>query len=397
MVREYRLEPTGANIPDMRIEDALNLGWYYLNAGHLDNAHVTFDAILRHGYYHEIDAMYLMGSILHYRGDFEVASHCYRECLRFQPGYSDGRAERLLDMAMAGERGPAVPVHDWPWVCKDFTSYLYQKPFWGGCTPLDGRTVLLHDDGIGLGDTIQCVRYAIDVKGHGAGSVIMECERNLAGFLATCPGIDKVVPRGDPIPDFDVHSRIWGLMGVFGLIDNVPYLSADPDRLERWRRRLDDVPDFRVGICWNVLPANPLDRHRSVPLASFESLSRIPGVRLVSLQKGFGVEQLEGCPFPVVNFGDDFDSGLSSYVDTPAIMANLDLVIAVDTSVAHAAGALGIPVWIPLTMAKDWRWDIGPEDTTPWYPTATLFRQREPGDWAGVLARMAEKLARQAR
>jgi hypothetical protein len=249
----------------------------------------------------------------------------------------------------------------------------------------------------GLGDTIQFIRYASLVEARG-GRVIVECEKSLVRLLETCPGIDQVVARGEPLPDFDVHTPLLRLMGLFTttletIPAPIPYLAAETTRVDHWKERLAAWPGFRIGIAWQGNPRHTRDPDRSFRLAQFERLAGIEGVRLVSLQKGFGAEQLRELRdrFSVIDFGAEVDPGLTTMSDTPALMMGLDLIITPDTSLAHLAGALGRPVWIALPLAPDWRWLIGREDS-PWYPTARLFRQTERGRWDPVFDRIAAAL-----
>jgi hypothetical protein len=170
-----------------------------------------------------------------------------------------------------------------------------------------------------------------------------------------------------------------------------PYLKPDSQRVALWRERIG-THDFKVGICWQGNPDVAIDIGRSIPLASFAPLASVPGVRLISLQKNAGVEQLERAAFAVETLGADFDSGRDAFVDTMAVMESLDLVITPDTAIAHVAGALGRPVWVALKHVPDWRWLLRREDS-PWYPGMRLFRQSTAGDWAGVFAELREDLA----
>jgi hypothetical protein len=178
----------------------------------------------------------------------------------------------------------------------------------------------------------------------------------------------------------------------------VPYIFADDDRLALWRERLAGYREFKVGIAWQGNPLCPGDRERSIPLAHFEPLARIPGVRLFSLQKGPGTEQLPSVAeaWPVVDFGDELDSEGGAFLDTAAIMKHLDLVITSDTAAAHLAGALGVNVWLALQFVPDWRWLLDRSDS-PWYPTMHLFRQPRHADWPAVFARIAQELDRVVR
>jgi hypothetical protein len=178
----------------------------------------------------------------------------------------------------------------------------------------------------------------------------------------------------------------------------VPYLFADPDRVGRWRQELRAVTGLRVGINWQGNPTFGWDRFRSVPLTEFEPLGRVKGVRLISLQKGAGAEQLPalGGRFPALALDPDRDGAGGPFTDTAAILTQLDLVVTTDTAVAHLAGAMGVPVWVVLSAAADWRWLLGRDDY-PWYPSMRLFRQRTPGDWAEVFGRIAAALLSFAR
>jgi len=169
----------------------------------------------------------------------------------------------------------------------------------------------------------------------------------------------------------------------------VPYLVADRSRIEHWRDRLAVVSGFKVGIFWQGNPGNNSDRRRSAPLAQFAPLAAIRRVRLVSLQKGPGVDQLEGLDFDVIDLGSKLDEE-GAFVDTAAVMQSLDLIISVDSAVAHLAGALGVPVWVALPFSPDWRWLLERDDS-PWYPSMRLFRQPQPGQWPAVFERIAEE------
>ncbi len=165
-------------------------------------------------------------------------------------------------------------------------------------------------------------------------------------------------------------------------------------RIEQWRDRLAAHAGFRIGIAWRGNPKNPMDPDRSFPLAMLEPLARVDGVRLISLQKGPGSEEVAalGGRFPVVELGEDFDRGPAAFLDTAAVMKNLDLVVSADTAAIHLAGALGVPAWLPLSTAADWRWFADREDS-PWYPSVRLFRQERLGRWGPVFDRMAAALA----
>jgi hypothetical protein len=229
-----------------------------------------------------------------------------------------------------------------------------------------------------------------------------------------------LVPSGSPLPPFDVQAPLLSLPGVLHtelatIPANVPYVYADGTLLRHWRQRLalhfaPRGSQFLIGIAWQGDLANPAQRLRSIRLTQFAALAQVPGVRLISLQKGPGTEQLERMKDEggrmkheeVTGFSSSFsfqpssfvlDEASGAFMDTAAIMMHLDLVITSDTAVAHLAGALGVPVWLAVPMVPDWRWLLGREDS-PWYPTMRLFRQRQQGQWEGVFQDIAGELTK---
>jgi ADP-heptose:LPS heptosyltransferase len=170
----------------------------------------------------------------------------------------------------------------------------------------------------------------------------------------------------------------------------VPYLAAEPERVAMWRQRLG-THGFKVGIAWQGNPTSQAEQGRSIPLGQFARLAQRPDLRLISLQRHHGLNQLDGTGGWLEQLGDDFDAGSDAFVDTAAVMECLDLVVSSDTAVPHLAGALGRPVWVALQRVPDWRWMLDRSDT-PWYPSMRLFRQQRRGDWDQVFADMAEAL-----
>jgi hypothetical protein len=250
----------------------------------------------------------------------------------------------------------------------------------------------------GLGDAIQFARYAPLVRDRG-GRVLLECPPALHGLFAGLAGVEQLVAEGERLPPFDLHAPLMSLPHLFQTTlatvpAAVPYLAADADRVGCWRGRLP-AGNLRVGVAWQGNPRHKWDRHRSFPPHDLAPLAAVPGVVLVSLQKDHGPEAQRGAPpLPLTLLGDDLDAD-APFLDTAAVMTQLDLVVSADTAAAHLAGALGVPVWLALSAITDWRWLRGRDDS-PWYPTARLFRQRALGDWAGVFERMAAELAERA-
>jgi hypothetical protein len=224
--------------------------------------------------------------------------------------------------------------------------------------------------------------------------VLLRCPPALYRLLGGCAGIDQLITQGAPLPPYDAHAPLLslpGLLGTAGVADipaAVPYLAAEPALLEHWGRRLAELPGFTIGVAWQGNPKYRGDRQRSVPLEQFAALARLPGVSLVSLQKGAGAEQAGR--LPGLHVFDGLDEA-GAFVDTAALAARLDLVVSSDSAVAHVAAAVGARVWLLLPFAADWRWLLDREDC-PWYPSMRLFRQQTPGDWGGVFARLASAL-----
>lgn len=249
------------------------------------------------------------------------------------------------------------------------------SPSWdGGDTA--GRTILVVAEQ-GFGDTLQFCRYASILAARGA-RVVLVVQEGLADLCRTLDGVDTIVASGSPLPAVDVVVPLLSLPHLLGVGPvTAPYLSPPMDRDERFR----DAVAGGVGISWQGNPDGPGDRRRSVPLARIHDLADIDGVHLISLQKGFGHEQLADLP-PGIAI-EDAASRCNDFADTAAVMATLDLVITTDTAVAHLAGALGQPAWVMLKYDPDWRWHRESEESS-WYPSLRLFRQKTAGDWDSV-------------
>lgn len=336
-----------------------------------------------------------LGNVLRDRGDFNAALDCYEQSLKLTPEGVDAHWNRSLVWLIAGNFAQGWPEYEWRWKLKTFSTRATNRPLWDG-SPLEGRTILL-DAEQGLGDTLQFIRYAPLVQQRG-GRVIAVCQKPLMQILSSCPGIDRLVAQDEPTPDFDVYAPLLSLPKLFGttletIPANIPYLQPDRYLVERWARELASFEAFKVGIAWKGSAKNRMDQQRSIPLAAFGPLARVPGVQLISLQKGEGSEQLKdsGRRFDVLDLSSRLDETSGAFMDTAAVMKHLDLVVTCDSSLAHLAGALGAPTWIALALSPDWRWLLERDDT-PWYPTVRLFRKTSIGDWSEVFGRMAAAL-----
>ncbi len=342
-----------------------------------------------------------LGLALTALGRFAEAEAAFEQALRLRPGEAATRWNLSLALLQAGDYGRDWAEYEARWLRPGCGPRPFAAPPWDGA-PLEGRTVLLWCEQ-GLGDAIQFVRYAPLVRNRG-GRVALECPGPLAALLRGAAGVDAVVAEGGPRPPFDVQAPLLSLPRLLGTTLTtvpaaVPYLAPDAALVGEWRRRLEGLPGFRVGVCWQGNPYHPWDHHRSVPLGHFAPLAGVPGVRLVALQKEFGREQAAtlGGRFAVADFGEELGRPPACFLDTASLVACLDLVVTADTAVAHLAGALGRPVWVVLPASfVDWRW-LRDRDDSPWYPTTRLFRQEKLGDWGPVFARVAGALRRAAR
>jgi tetratricopeptide (TPR) repeat protein len=372
-----------------------NLGTALAEQGRLAEAEACYREALRLRPDH-IDACGNLATALMGQGKAAEAAAVYQRVLEFKPDSPDAHLSRAMACLALGFWEEGWAEYEWRWRCPDFGTMPYTQPLWDG-SPLAGRTILLHAEQ-GLGDTMLAVRYAPKVKERG-GTVLLACPRALGRLLAGFPGVDRVIEQGADLPAFDCHAPLMGLPGIFRTTPEtvpaeIPYLFADPALVEHWRREIAGR-DFRVGIAWQGNPRFKADRQRSIPLARFAPLAAVPGVRLFSLQKGAGSEQVRDASFPVVDLGPRLDEAAGAFMDTAAVMKNLDLVISPDTAVTHLAGALGVPAWVALPYSAHWLWLMEREDT-PWYPTLRLFRQRTWGNWEEVFERMAAALAQRA-
>ncbi len=325
-----------------------------------------------------IPALYTLGLALKDLGRLDEAVAAYQAVTARAPDFAEAHYGEGFARLLKGDFAAGWPKYAWR--RRVFPQRkTYPQPQWSG-EDLRGRTLLIHAEQ-GLGDTIQFARYAPLLAGKGS-DIILEVQPSLVPLLSQLPGVSRVIGFGDPLPPFDLHCPTLGLPGACGTtLDTIParlpYLSADP---AYWRDRL---PGRRIGIVWRGNPEHSEDKRRSLTAAQMASCFDGADVTLVSLQKDGSAEELAA-------FGPDVTDAapeLGDFADTAALVAALDLVVSVDTAVAHLAGALGVACWTMLSFAPDWRWLQQREDS-PWYPTMRLFRQQEPGDWQPVFEKM---------
>ena len=338
-----------------------------------------------------------LGNALRDLGRPVEAEASYREALRLRPNYPDAHNNLGHALLLVGRFEEGWKECEWRWKTKDMSGGVrnFSAPLWNG-ELIGDRVILLHAEQ-DLGDTLQLCRY-VPLIASSAG-VILEVQPPLVRLLSRLPGITKIVARGDSLPSFDLHCPLLSLPRAFDTtLDTIPnmtpYLSADPELAARWRKRLASVDGLRVGLVWagGQRPDPPLaavDRRRSITLDMMASFDEIPGVSFFSLQKD--APSAGSAHPPPGRALHDFTADLYDFADTAALVANLDLVISIDTAVAHLAGALGKPVWLLNRFDTDWRWLLARDDS-PWYPTLRQFRQSAPGDWNNVIGRVAAAL-----
>jgi Flp pilus assembly protein TadD len=368
-----------------------NLGNALKDKGQLDEAMAAYRrAIALKPNYAE--AHFNIGTAQGNKGKIEQAIAAYRRATALKPDYAEAHWNLALALLARGEFAEGWKEFEWRWECKDLPRRrTFAQPQWDGSS-LQGRTILLHSEQ-GLGDTIQFIRYAPLVAEHG-GTVIVGTVPELHRLLQGAAGVARWLNQGETVPTFDVHCPLMSLPAIFGttletIPPRVPYLQADAEQVVRWKKELAaDSHRFKVGLAWAGNPTHVNDRNRSISLAALAPLATVQGVSFYSLQKGDAGKQAKASPgLHLIDRTDD----LKDFADTAALVANLDLVICVDTAVAHLAGALGKPVWTLLPFTTDWRWLLKREDC-PWYPSMRLFRQPGRGDWGSVIKRVGEAL-----
>lgn len=337
-----------------------------------------------------------LGNVLSELGQWDAAVSSYDRAIAIQPDYAEAYCNRAFGLLLRGQFASGWRDHEWRWKnprspsCHEQRSW--RQPLWLAEESVAGKTVLLHSEQ-GLGDTIQFCRYAQRVAELGA-RVILEVQPPLRGLLSQLPGVAELVARGSPLPDFDCHCPLMSLPLAFRTdLRSVPwtgsYLRGDATKVSHWLARLGAKRAPRIGLVWSGSASKWNDLHRDIPLAQW--LPHLPpGLQYISLQKEVRETDREALrSSPIL----DTSEHLLDFTDTAALCECMDLVLSVDTSVAHLSGALGKPTWILLSFMPAWRWLLDRDDS-PWYPTVTLYRQARPGEWHGVFERVAVDLAR---
>lgn len=413
------------------------LGILHKRAGRLDEAEAAYRRAVQ-WQPHYADAWNNLGNLLRDRNDRDGALAAYREALRLNPAsaepqhnlgvalehfgdwdgalaafdatvqrdpqHADGHWNRALARLLHGQFRDGFADYEWRFVRRQPAPRDCAQPRWDG-SPLDGRTLLVWAEQ-GFGDAIQFLRFLPQVQrlATNGARIVVEVLGEMMGLAARMPGVQVVSQRGGTPPPFDCHVPLMSLPHVLGLADEAlpalaPYVHADAARCQHWRQRLADhgwqrERELAVGWVWAGNPNHGNDRHRSPHFAALADWLRLPKLRWFALQKGAGQRDLDGLAPPphFVNLDDE----IRDFDDTATVIAELDLVITCDTSVAHLAGALGKPVFLTLPFQRDWRWGLD-DAHSAWYPSARLFRQRQAGDWAPVRDAVAAALGQAVR
>ncbi len=330
------------------------------------------------------------------RDDEALASFAAATALR--PDYAEAFWNASLIRLRRGDFAAGWRDYEWRWRKADWAGRErnFSAPLWRGDEGIAGKTILLHAEQ-GFGDTIQFVRYAPLVAARGA-TVVLECQPQLKSLLHRLDGVAQVIAAGETLPRFDLHCPLLSLALAFKtelatIPSGVPYIRPQAERAAKWRDRLPSNGGPRVGICWAGSSAHLNDRNRSIPLDRFAKLFAVAGADFVSLQKE--ASAAEGAILSAHNVAHSA-AEFEDFADTAAVVATLDLVISVDTSVAHLAGAMGRPVALLLPFSPDFRWLLDRLDS-PWYPTMRLFRQPVLGSWDDVIASVRHELVEQVR
>ncbi len=363
---------------DLAVQDLLDQAQRYCTSGNLQDMSVLND----------------LGNRLLDRGQIDPAIACYDKAIQLQPANAFAHFNRGFALLLAGRLVEGFQEFEWRWQCPNFPSPLRKcaQPLWDGANGV-GKTLLLHAEQ-GLGDAIQFIRYLPMVTPK-VGRVILECRSETVSLFQGMPGLSQVIASDAATPPFDVHLPLLSLPQIFGtslqtIPAALPYLKPDAQKVEQWKQRLAaDTSPLKVGINWQGNPGYKWNGRRSASLAAFAPLARVPGVSFYSLQIGESAAEVLNSPRNMMLL--DFTEHIQDFSDTAALMSNLDLIISTDTSVVHLAGAMGRPVWTVLCSVPDWRWLLSGE-SSDWYPTMRLFRQKQQGDWQGAMAEVMQEL-----
>lgn len=346
-----------------------------------------------------------LGSLHYEARNLKQAQSCFESALRLDPASSQAHWNLALLLLMKGQFSEAWPHYEWRWKRGGYCHANHRnfaQPVWLGQFSIQGKALLVHAEQ-GMGDTLQFVRFIQDLHTQGA-KIFLEVQAPLVSLLRQLPNVEQVFARGEPLPHFEAHCGLMSLpyalkINLKELINSDAYLQPHPQKVAQWKKRLPPHQGLRVGLVWSggFRPNQPevwqLNERRNLPLEQLKSLN-LPGIQWISLQKGDHAEN-ELAKLTALNWGGppllNFSHLLTDFSETAALIACLDLVISVDTSTAHLAGAMGRQTWILNRFDACWRWGID-QSTTPWYQHVKLYKQTQPGLWSDVVSQVQQDL-----
>jgi tetratricopeptide (TPR) repeat protein len=375
------------------LEALLGQGIVEFKSGRIEEALASFSAVLEAGPA-SATAHCGRGLALQELGRFDEAMSAFKRSLALNSELAEGHSNLGAPRLLLGDFEHGWEGYEyrklWGGECKIDAKAVW--PVWNG-EPIAGKKLLIFDEAA-HGDIIMLARYFPMLAELGA-EATFQCRPRMLELLKKVPGV-RLVTETRASEQFDYQVHLFSLPRAFktrpGIIPApIPYIESDVALASKWAAKIGSH-GFKIGVAWQGNPDPKVDMARAAPLLAFGPLAEIPNVRLISLQKGFGSEQIESSGVKVESLGEEFDSGPHAFLDTAAVMANLDLIVSVDTSVAHLAGAMGQPIFVALKHVPEWRWMLNRSDS-PWYPTMRLFRQQARGDWSAVFAAIAGTVA----
>ncbi len=336
-----------------------------------------------------------LGASLFSLGRFDEAMVAIETALQLAPEHGLAHFNRAQCLLLRGDWERGFEEFEWRWKRPGARDRRGERPAWNG-EAQPGMTLLVYAEQ-GLGDTLNCLRFLPAARERVA-RLVVECQASLVPLVRLVPGVDDVIAKGEPLPAADAQIALMTLPAVFGTRPETmpglapPQFKVPVPLLDYWRERIGSSEGFRVGLGWQGNPRFKRDALRSIPLREYAPLGKVGGIRWIALQQGPALEQVKAAPFAIEIPDPGQPDTLRPFLDTAAIIAQLDLVITSDTALAHLAGAMGAPVWIALPHVPDWRWLMSGSDCA-WYPSAQLFRQRKRDDWPFVFEAMAAQFS----
>jgi tetratricopeptide (TPR) repeat protein len=338
-----------------------------------------------------------IGTALKNLGQTQGAAEAFKQSISLCPDYADAHWNQALLLLAQGDFSEGWKEYEWRRKIPSLRIRHQEETPWKG-GDIAGKTILIHAEQ-GLGDTFQFLRYLRSLKAKGA-TVIFEAPPPLKKLLQSATFIDQLVCIGDALPEFDMQVPLMSLPWLLNPQDmdfasDKPWLAADPHLVELWGARLKGLKGKKVGLAWQGNPNYRADKARSLALRHFSTILELDNCDFISLQRDFGREQIEKLDSntKVHDFAEELDREHGAFMDSAALLTQLDVLITSDTAMAHLAGALGVQVFLLLPHQPDWRWGTGGAHTAKWYPTMRPFVQTKAGDWAGVFAQVKAALS----